>query len=204
MAAVDNYEVVVRPFKASDGASCARIWVSGLGQTSEQKNFIMRPIYRALFANLAAHVTSLEGDFGPDGVNIEKNYMKGDRIMFVAELRSAVAAQVPLSNDTLNSSSTDGAILGCCCVYRGTSDNVNDVAPDSETVFSVSRVSVDQTARGRKVGTKLMTSAEEWARSKGATKMHLVTGNPIASTFYQRLNYKTVGFMGMVHEKDLN
>ncbi len=204
MAAVDGQEVIVRPFQASDGASCARIWVSGLDQTSEQKNCIMRPIFRALFANLAAHVTSPEGDFGPDGVHIEKNYMKGDRIMFVAELRSTVADGVPLSNDTLKGGSTDGAILGCCCVFRGTSDNVNDVAPDSETVFSVSRVSVDKTARNRKVGTKLMTAAEDWARSKGATKMHLVTGNPIASIFYQRLNYKTVGFMGAVHEKDLN
>ena len=70
--------------------------------------------------------------------------------------------------------------------------------------MQVNRVSVDASARNLGVGSKLMMAAEGWAREKGATRMHLVTGNEVASKFYIKLNYKTVGFMGMVHEKELD
>ena len=190
-----------------DGADCCRIWIAGLEQTCEQSNFIMRPIFRSAFAGMARKMTSPDGDFGVDGENIERNYFAdhSDRIMMVAVLTTT--ADSPSGESGGNSASVtvsvSGRVVGCLCVKRGTSESLSEIAHESETVFTVNRVSVDASARNLKVGTKLMNEAEKWAKARGATKMSLHTGNPIASKFYVKLNYEKIGFFGVLHEKDL-
>lgn len=158
-----------------------------------------------LFASLAAKVTSADGDFGPEGVNIERNYIGSytDRIMFVAVKPSSSTATITTAAVAAAASpdQVSGQVVGCLCVKRGTVEDIGVVVPESETVYSVNRVSVDATARKLKIGTKLMIAAEEWARARGATKIHLTTANEIASKFYVKLNYQKIDFWGVVHEK---
>jgi GNAT superfamily N-acetyltransferase len=150
-------------------------------------------------SQLAASATSVDGDVGPDGANmyrvwgsssgLEVTSRNGDddkgstdRALFVAERG-------------------DGQVLGLCCVKRG--EGEHDSPSVECPVFSIWRMSVHESARGAKVGARLMSAAEEWARLRGGRKMTLVTGNSIASLFYKRIGYQTVNFWGIRHEKDL-
>ena len=92
-----------------------------------------------------------------------------DRRMFVAELR--------------------GEVVGCCGVKLGISEGGPELTlptPEAKTdaCSSVWRVSVSEGARRHGVGKALMDAAEGWAVQAGSSRMLLVTGNSIASSFY--------------------
>ena len=57
----------------------------------------------------------------------------------------------------------------------------------------VSTLWVDESARGKGWGTKLMDAAEELARSRGCTHVSLDTFEYQARPFYEKLGYKLFG-----------
>ena len=182
-----------------------QIWVKGLDQTSNAKWLITRNWWKDVFEKYAAKATSEDGDMGPNGSNLEKQWCldKNNRCMLVAELVS---------------SESPSKLVGCCGIIRGTDSNPK-VINDQETTFSIWKMSVDERCQGRGVGGKLMREAEKWAKEKGSLKLRMITTNPIASKFYQKHGYEWTdwtyfewflfqfmsGYMrgGKWHEKDL-
>jgi GNAT superfamily N-acetyltransferase len=57
----------------------------------------------------------------------------------------------------------------------------------------VARVWVDERVRGQDIGTKLITAAEDLARSRGCTVAILDTFEYQARPFYEKLGYKVFG-----------
>ena len=161
--------VRIRPFVPGDSAAVAAIWVSGLRQTVDSTSGIKSILMRRAMEWLERDATSAGGDVGPDGANLAAHWCSQDgREMLVATLVG----------------SEEDVVVGCCGVIRGT-DERNPAAADGECdVCSVWRVSVAESARRRGVGAALMGAAEDWARARGACRMRLVTGNPVAATFY--------------------
>jgi GNAT superfamily N-acetyltransferase len=159
--------VRIRPFVPGDSAAVAAIWVSGLRQTVDSISGIKSLLMRRAMEWLERDATSAGGDVGPDGANLAAHWFSQDgREMLVATLVG----------------SEDDVVVGCCGVIRGADER--KPAPDGSDVCSVWRVSVAESARRRGVGTALMGAAEDWARARGACRMRLVTGNPVAATFY--------------------
>jgi len=185
--------VDIRPFAPpGDSAAVAAIWVSGLQQTVDSTSGLMSLLMRPMMAWLERSASGAEGDVGPAGANLAAHWCCHDGCeMLVATMGSET--------------------VGCCGVKRGTDEKA--VAPTGCDVCSVWRVSVAATARRSGVGTALMKAAEDWARGQGAKRMQLVTGNPVAATFYvERMQYRRPGWRwdGMLpryvmwYEKDLH
>jgi GNAT superfamily N-acetyltransferase len=57
----------------------------------------------------------------------------------------------------------------------------------------VAKLWIDESARGRGLGTRLMTAAEDLARSRGCTDVRLDTFDFQARPFYERLGYELFG-----------
>lgn len=183
----------IRLFEQKDAAECANIWVTGLNQTVQSSSILSRPLFRWAMTNLAASATAPDGDMGPDGCNLHKEWGVAiganetqatvvDRALFVAE-------------------NEEGEVVGLCCVKRGIGDK--DIPAVDFPVFSIWRMSVSEKARRLKVGSRLMSACEDWAVARGGNKMTLVTGNSFASSFYKNIGYATINFWGIRHEKNL-
>ena len=113
---------------------------------------------------------SADGDVGPDGANLTKTYNGDDRCMMVATVGDPPQ------------------VVGCCAVKRGM-DSTKIEAESS--IGSIWRMSVDPSARGKGIATKLMTACESWARQNGCKSMGLWTVNPVAANFYvKRMGYQ--------------
>ena len=187
-------DIHIRLFEVRDAPSVTRIWVDGLEQTVQAASVFTRPLWRLLMEKLADHATSPNGDMGPDGANLDRFWgsngegERDDRAIYIAESRDRVTGVV--------------AVVGVCCVKRG--EDEKDIPPAGYPVFSIWRMSVDERVRGTKIGTRLMSAAEDWARGKGGGKMTLITGNSIASKFYRSIGYKTINFWKLRHEKELS
>ena len=122
------------------------------------------------------------GDVGPDGRNVAENWMGSDnKTMLVAEDVST------------------GRIVGCCGVARGESEK-GDVPPPPESkkddveahLWSIWRLSVDESTRGSGCGRLLMSEAESFAKNRGALKIRASTINHAASGFYVKLGYTRI------------
>eukprot|EP00927_Polykrikos_kofoidii_P051799 TRINITY_DN45590_c0_g1_i1.p1 TRINITY_DN45590_c0_g1~~TRINITY_DN45590_c0_g1_i1.p1 ORF type:complete len:238 (-),score=21.42 TRINITY_DN45590_c0_g1_i1:136-849(-) len=169
-----------------DDEAIRRIWSDGLHQTVENSPWYLRPIFACIMSGLKWHATKSGGDLA----DIAHHWIGEDRQMFVAELV-----------DPVNAGSGGGAVVGCCAVRTGNSENAA-AAPPHVDCCSVWRVSVDEDVRRRGVGIELMRAAEDWARQKGKTRMCLVTGNPVAANFYtKKCCYRKITWTS--YEKDL-
>eukprot|EP00747_Dinoflagellata_sp_TGD_P047152 gnl/TRDRNA2_/TRDRNA2_144841_c0_seq1.p1 gnl/TRDRNA2_/TRDRNA2_144841_c0~~gnl/TRDRNA2_/TRDRNA2_144841_c0_seq1.p1 ORF type:complete len:184 (+),score=31.74 gnl/TRDRNA2_/TRDRNA2_144841_c0_seq1:45-596(+) len=179
----DNF--VVLPFKEADGPAVAEIWISGLQQTLDESNGLMKLLFRQTMPTLVSKATGPEGDIGPDGANLLSHWSGDDRCLFVA--------------------TSSDKVVGCCGVKRGYREG--EVADTSEACSSVWRVSVAEEMRRCGVGTALMKAAEDWAREAGSHTMYLITGNPVASKFYcERMGYRRLSWteaLGPWHMKTL-
>ena len=168
--------IIIRPFAPGDSAAVAAIWVDGLWQTVDSTSGIMLIVMRQAMARLERSATAPEGDVGPDGANLAAHWLSHDG------RRMLVAAMVD-----------SDVVVGCCGVMRGMDEKKS--APAGCDVCSVWRVSVAENARRRGVATALMNAAEDWARMEGSSRMRLVTGNPIAATFYvEPMGYEHPGW----------
>ena len=170
--------ITVRPFDVADGPAVARIWTAGLAQTVDSSSRWVKPLMRVGMSRLAASANAEEGDVGPDGCNVAAHWAGTDRCMFVAVLA--------------------GEVVGCCGVKLGKAEG-GPVLPlpaegGDSTVCSVWRVSVAQPVRRQGVGAALMARSEAWGREAGVAQLWLVTGNPLASQFYQKVGYRKVGW----------
>ena len=168
--------IIIRPFAPGDSAAVAAIWVDGLRQTVDSNGGPMFLLMGQAMAHLERTATAPDGDVGPDGSNLESHWLhRDDRRMLVA------------------ATADHDVVVGCCGVIRGTDEKRS--APAGCDACSVWRVSVAATARRGGVATSLMNAAEDWARMEGARRMLLVTGNPIAATFYvERMGYARPGW----------
>ena len=164
-------------------ADVSRIWVAGLRQTVDSSGCCSRPFWSWLMKSLVSSATSEDGEMNPDGTNLLNIWSgKSDRTMLIAEI--------------------DGAVVGCCAVKRGEQEKV--IADDNCTVFSVYRLSVDEKSRQKGIATKLMRSAEEWAKAHGGLKITLFNANNVAGKFFcEKMGYKKTGLGGIQYVKDL-
>jgi len=173
----DSSEIRIRKFNPDgDAAALTKIWVKGLDQSSNAKWWITRKWWKDMFDEYAAKATSEDGDMGPDGTNLEKQWCldKTNRVMLVAE---KISPESPPQ------------LVGCCGVIRGTDSSPKEI-DEKETTFSIWKMSVDEKCQGKGVGGKLMKEAEKWTKANGGIKLRAVTTNPIASKFYQKHGYE--------------
>ena len=169
-------DVQIRNFNPStDAEALTKVWVKGLDQTSNAKWWITRNWWKDVFEKYAAKAISEDGDMGPNGANLEKQWCldEKNRCMLVAEIVSSESSR----------------LVGCCGIIRGTDSNPKEIN-DQETTFSIWKMSVDERCQGKGVGGKLMDEAEKWAKERGCLKLRMITTNPIASTFYQKHGYE--------------
>mmetsp|Transcript_9969 Transcript_9969/g.23763 ORF Transcript_9969/g.23763 Transcript_9969/m.23763 type:complete len:198 (-) Transcript_9969:60-653(-) len=188
-------EVTLRSIQPSDGPEVARIWKEGLSQTHQS---ICNPLWKCimwlLIKQMEVGAMGKKGDVGPDGCNLLERWGG-------TEYPSSSSGEDDTCKLMIVAINKDGAIVGCCGVKRGT-DEKKDVEDKSETdVFSIWRLSVSEAARGMGLGSLLMIKTEEWAKEHGGKNMHLFTGNPAASKFYQKIGYKKTS--SFQHEKSL-
>ena len=172
-------KVKVREYNPNtDSKRLTQVWVKGLSQTVNSKWWFTRGWWKECFAQYAAKAMSRNGDMGPEGENLSRNWCgdQNNRRMIVAEYASGNG--LPL-------------LIGCCGVTRGTDPSVKDVG-ENETTFSIWKMSVDQYYAGLGVGKMLMGVAEVWAKGCGCVKLRMITANPIASSFYQRRGYEWI------------
>jgi len=163
--------VVIRSLEPDDCPQVCDLWVAGLQQTRDAvaHRWIVGRLLWILMDRLAIQATSPEGHVGPQGSNLF-NFWKGqtDREMYVAV-------------------DADNKIVGSVGVKRGIKEDTVDA--DSKYA-SVWMVSVSESSRRSGIGVKLMQQAEQWAlEQEGCSTMRLVTANPIARVFYERLGY---------------
>jgi len=169
--------VRIRKFVPStDAEALTKIWVKGLDQTSNAKFWITRQWWKDVFDKYAAKAISEDGDMGPNGANLEKQWCldEKNRCMLVAEI---VSPEYP------------SKLVGCCGIIRGADSNPKDIN-ENETTFSIWKMSVDESCQGKGVGGKLMKEVEKWAKENGCIKLRMITTNPIASRFYQKHGYE--------------
>ena len=186
--------VSIRPLLPEDSSKVTEIWLKGLQQTIDTSSWIIWPLVSFFMPMLASHATSEDGDFGPNGKNLEKHWTKsetGDRAMFVAELTYLDSTSgLPATK-----------VVGCCAVKRGLKES--EISPPECTDYSVFRLSVDEECRGMGVAKKLMDTVEDWAKKNGALKISLNTGNAVAAKFYAKNGYQSIGWLGGTFEKIL-
>ena len=202
-------DVEIRKFNPqTDAKRLTEIWVEGLSQTVDAQWWWKREHWHKLFTEFGKQETSVEGNMGPDGANLEKFWCHDEENvqMLIAEL-------------TFQDPNTKPLLVGSIGIKRGYGryDSSEYSKDKNETIFSITKMSVDVNYRRYSIGGKLLSAAEEWARQAGAKKLRAGTMNPIASRFYLKHGYewldwswwdwivfKYVGSMsGKSHEKNL-
>ncbi len=78
----------------------------------------------------------------------------------------------------------DGRIIGYCTFLK------TDYYPDNRYWPWISSIFVDEAARGRRVSHRMIATAEEYARSKGFTKVYIPSD---MDGFYEKCGYSPVG-----------
>lgn len=174
--------VTVRALAAHDAACVSRIWVQGLDQSKLAVAWVFRRWFISKMNGMRDAALANTGDVGPNGCNLITTYDgKPDRRMFVACMGPAQT------------------VVGCCAVKIGMDETK---AQDDSDTCSIWRMSVDATARGRGVATKLVTACEDWSRAAGRHKMGLYTINPVAADFYvKRMGYHTTDHFHPVNNR---
>ena len=197
----DSIHVIVRTIQPSDGPEASILWQRGLQQTvdaatTEEK----RKSFREFFDNCVKEECSEGGAVGINGAGLIEFYCSNkDACMFVAmQIKGGGEDEAKLSSK----------VVGMVGVKRGM-DSANfpvdseDEREDYNT-FSIWKMSVSEESRGKGVGKKLMSKAEEWARDQSSSaaggvgaaakgkRMRLYTANPIAAAFYTS---EDVGFI---------
>ena len=192
--------VTIRHFNPeSDAKQVHDIWINGLEQTVESKNWLLRPFWKLLFYLMARNAVRSNGDVGPSGQNLFKHWCQDNqnRCLLVAE------------KDVTRKDETPNAIVGCIAIIRGTNCKVNAIVNREDVTFSVWKMSVAGDFRRQGVGRKLIMAGEKWAVENGCKTMKMVTANPVASRFYQNQGYKTIhpsfffGWLGSWYEKQI-
>ena len=177
-----NNIIEIREYIDSDGPEVTKIWISGLKQTVTSSWFIFRPLLNYMMNSLSIDVTSNDGDYGINGINIMKtwsNTYNEDRIIYVA--------------------TCNGIICGSCCVKRGAGENI--IASKNCTDYYIYRLSIDENKQKLGIGLKIMNSIEDWSIKNGAKKMCLYTINSIAAKFYMKLGYDYITFPAFYTKK---
>lgn len=182
--------ITFRPIQPGDAAQVAEIWRAGLSQTYESMSDPMeRERVQGFMKEYEERAFAKDGDVGPDGCNLVQRW--GGKESFANGCKFMIVA----IDD--NATRTETVVLGCCGVKRGISEETDIQEKDATEVFSIWRLSVSADARGMGLGRLLMEKAEGWAVEHGGKKMILYTGNPAASSFYQKIGY---GLTGAVRE----
>jgi GNAT superfamily N-acetyltransferase len=119
---------------------------------------------------LLADLFSIESDFRVDAVRQRRGLA-----MLLSDPRATVLV-----------ATRDGAVVGMATVQLLVSTSEGDLSALVEDVV------VDRDARRRGVGRRLLAACEEWARSRDATRMQLLTdrGNATALAFYERTGWR--------------
>ena len=182
---ISSNGIIIRPLEPDDCPQVCDLWVAGLQQTRDAvaHRWIVGRLLWMLMDRLEIQATSPEGHVGPQGSNLFQ-FWKGqtDREMHVAV-------------------DADQKIVGSVGVKRGIKEDTVDA---DSTYASVWMVSVSESSRRSGIGAKLMQQAEQWAlQQEGCTTMRLVTGNPIARAFYERLGYVSILSVAPAMEKPL-
>merc|ERR1712038_409243 len=170
--------VTIRHFNHESNAKQVHdIWIKGLEQTVKSKNLLLRPFWKLLFYLMARNAVRSNGDVGPSGQNLFKHWCQDNqnRCLLVAE------------KDVTKKDERPNVIVGCIAIIRGTDCKMNAIVNQEDITFSVWKMSVAEEFRRQGVGRKLVEDAEKWAAENGCKKMKMVTANPIASRFYQKL-----------------
>ena len=196
--------IIVRTIQPSDGPEASMLWQRGLQQTidaaaTEEK----RKSFREFFAKCVKKECSEGGAVGINGVGLIEFYCSNkDACMFVAIQ----------TKDGVGEAKLPSKVAGMIGVKRGMDPakfpvDSEDQRQDYNT-FSIWKMSVSEESRGKGIGKKLMSKAEEWARNQTSStaggvgaaanskRMRLYTANPIAAEFYTNAD---VGFI--VEEK---
>ena len=177
-------DVRIRSFNPDiDAKPLTKVWVKGLEQTSNAKYWLVRKWWEETFAQYAVKATSPDGDMGPGGSNLERNWC-GDE-----KNRCMLVAVIALDNKS-------SVLVGCCGIIRGTESSPKEIKTN-ETNFSIWKMSVDGDFQGKGIGGKLLKAAEDWAKTNGCVNLRMITTNPIASCFYQRHGYGWVEWTWM-------
>jgi len=158
----DEVRVQVRILIAQDCHDVLQLYLDSLRQLVDDLPTPEQPHVSCFMAQRGIDATAENGDFGPNGKNLLKRWVREDRCMFVAE--------------------TDGQIVGCCAVCRGS--NCNEIANVDCTSYSIWRLAVDRRLRQSNVKAKLMKVVDSWARAAGGKEITIFTGSPIDSRFY--------------------
>ena len=189
----------VRPIQPHDGPEASMLWQRGLQQTidaatTEEK----RRSYREFFDNCVKEECSEGGAVGINGAGLIDFYSSNsDACMFVA-----IHVQTKPGEDEDRLSSK---VVGMVGVKRGMDSAKFPLDSEEQredyNTFSIWKMSVSEESRGRGIGKKLMTRAEEWAKNQPSSlvdgvasnkRMRLYTANPIAAAFY---TCEDVGFV---------
>jgi ribosomal protein S18 acetylase RimI-like enzyme len=122
-------------------------------------------------ARLLGFLFSIESDFRPDAIRQRRGLA-----MLLGDPRAAVLVAVE-----------DHRVVGMATAQLLVS------TAEGELSALVEDVVVDPEARGRGVGAQLVAQCEEWARSRGATRLQLLADrdNAAALRFYDRAGWRS-------------
>lgn len=187
--------VTVREMRKGDCDAMISIWLAGLKQTSIAHGMLSynRYITASSLEEYGEKATASGGDMN-EAYMVEEwcDKAKEGKAMFVAVVSGSTAGEE--------------VVVGLCGVARGTTQKGDDQDEAvSQNTFSLWRMSVYPSFRGRRVGQKLLEAVETFARSSGGCAMRCITANPIAARFYKRAGYVELAphWIAPWHEKKL-
>jgi ribosomal protein S18 acetylase RimI-like enzyme len=181
--------VLIRPIESHDAAQAGQIWVQGLQQSSDSMPEEDREMVESYFRDFAKKECEEGGGVGPDGTGMIKTWHHDPAGNVDRDCRMFVAVRE--DTDTADGEKVTNppthVVLGLVGVKRGmdSKEFPTDESKEDYSVFSIWKMSVSVDARGLGLGSRLMTTAEQWVKEQpNAQVMRLITGNPIAAKFY--------------------
>ena len=190
-------EVVIRRFQPADQEAVVEVWAKSLTQAVQEAP--------ALIATLIQWGADTQKEFARredgDMHDIRKSWCRESAQMFVATERDKVVGCVAVKVGTRASDNDSSLDTISIAPPKGVLSALDD--PDSCSVW---RLAVDEPVRRVGIGTALMDEAERWCLEKGRRKMQLMSANPAAQRFFQRLHYQPLGMgraIGAWYEKPL-